>query len=210
MGPNGRGKSTLSYVLAGRDGYDATEGRYLSTARTCSTWLRKSAPAKASSWPSSIRLKSRCHKHELSSDGRECGPRASRRAQLDAMDFLKYIGKGGRAERSDDMLKRAVNTGFSGGEKKRMEILQMAMLEPKLAILDETDSGLDIDALKVVADGVNALRDRIAVTGHHPLSATAGIHRAGPCACARQGPDREIRRQGAGARAGKKRLCRIP
>ena len=79
---------------------------------------------------------------------------------FDAMDFVKYIrGKATDLNISDDMLKRAVNTGFSGGEKKRMEILQMAALEPKFAILDETDSGLDIDALKVVADGVNAMRD---------------------------------------------------
>ena len=101
-----------------------------------------------------------------------------------------------------EMLRRGVNVGFSGGEKKRNEILQMALLEPRLAVLDETDSGLDIDALKIVADGVNRLRSpERALRGDHALSAAARLHRARRRARAVEGPHREDRRQGAGARA---------
>jgi Fe-S cluster assembly ATP-binding protein len=160
MGPNGSGKSTLSYVLSGRDGYDVTEGEVIYDGRDLlameaderareGVFLAFQYPVEIPGVAGLTFLKTaanavRSHRGE---------------SELDAMDFLKFVR--GRAEAldiSDDMLKRAVNEGFSGGEKKRMEILQMAVLEPKLAILDETDSGLDIDALKVVADGVNALR----------------------------------------------------
>ena len=160
MGPNGSGKSTLSYVLSGRDGYDVTEGEVIYDGRDL---LAMEADERAREgvflafqYPDEIPgvagltfLKTaanalRSHRGE---------------SELDAMDFLKFVrGKAEALDISDEMLKRAVNEGFSGGEKKRMEILQMAVLEPKLAILDETDSGLDIDALKVVSDGVNALR----------------------------------------------------
>ena len=102
------------------------------------------------------------------------------------MQFLKLARERMKAlSMPDDMLKRGVNVGFSGGEKKRNEMLQMALLQPKLAILDETDSGLDIDALKIVADGVNAhARAGLLRAGDHPLPAPAGLHRAGPRACA--------------------------
>ena len=132
-------------------------------------------------------------------------------AEFSTPDFIKRVREtAGKLGISQDMLRRAVNVGFSGGEKKRNEILQMAMLEPRLAVLDETDSGLDIDALKIVAEGVNraalagALDDR-----HHALSAAARLHRAGRRACAGQGPRREDRRQGTGARARSQGLCAI-
>ena len=108
------------------------------------------------------------------------------------MSFMKLVREKLKVLHLDEgLLKRAVNEGFSGGEKKRNEIFQMAMLEPTLAILDETDSGLDIDALKVVADGVNSLRsaDRAMLRGH-PLPAPARLHRAGPRARAVRRPDR--------------------
>ncbi len=160
MGPNGSGKSTLSYVLAGRDGYEITEGEVIyngldllamaadERARE-GVFLAFQYPVEIPGVAGLTFLKTaanalRTHRGE---------------SELDAMDFLKFVrGKADSLDINDEMLKRAVNEGFSGGEKKRMEILQMAVLEPRLAILDETDSGLDIDALKVVSDGVNALR----------------------------------------------------
>jgi len=160
MGPNGSGKSTLSYVLSGRDGYQVTEGEVIYDGRDLlamaaderareGVFLAFQYPVEIPGVAGLTFLKTaanalRRHRGE---------------SELDAMDFLKFVrGKAVALDISDDMLKRAVNEGFSGGEKKRMEILQMAVLEPRLAILDETDSGLDIDALKVVSDGVNALR----------------------------------------------------
>ena len=112
--------------------------------------------------------------------------RAHGEAELDAVQFLKLArAETKRLAMPDDMLKRNVNVGFSGGEKKRNEVLQMAILRPKLAILDETDSGLDIDALKIVADGVNALRGPgLLRAGHHPSPAPARPYRAGSRACA--------------------------
>jgi Fe-S cluster assembly ATP-binding protein len=160
MGPNGSGKSTLSYVLSGRDGYEVTEGEVLYDGQDLlamntderareGVFLAFQYPVEIPGVAGLTFLKTaanalRSHRGE---------------SELDAMDFLKFVrDKAEALDISDDMLKRAVNEGFSGGEKKRMEILQMAILEPRLAILDETDSGLDIDALKVVSDGVNALR----------------------------------------------------
>ena len=160
MGPNGSGKSTLSYVLAGREGYRVTKGtiRYLGKDVLAMAPEERAAEGLflAFQYPVEIPgvsgmtfLKSalnalRAHRGE--------GP-------LDAMEFLKLVrAKTKMLDITDDMLKRAVNVGFSGGEKKRNEVLQMAVLQPRLAVLDETDSGLDIDALRIVADGVNALR----------------------------------------------------
>ena len=123
--------------------------------------------------------------------------------ELDAMEFMTLVQEKAKLLEIDkSMLNRAVNEGFSGGEKKRNEIFQMAVLEPKLAILDETDSGLDIDALKLVADGVNAMRspDR-AIHRRDPLPAAAELHRAGLRARAERTADREVGRQGAGAGA---------
>ena len=160
MGPNGSGKSTLSYVLAGRAGYEITEGEVLYKGRSLQglspeeraaegLFLAFQYPVEIPGVPNSTFLKEalnalRIHRGE---------------APLDAMAFIKAVREKVKAlGMSDEMLKRAVNVGFSGGEKKRNEILQMAVLEPSLAVLDETDSGLDIDALKIVADGVNSLR----------------------------------------------------
>ena len=160
MGPNGSGKSTLSYALAGRDGYEVTQGeiRYegsdlLAMApderARAGVFLGFQYPVEIPGVAGMTFLKTALNairKHQGA-------------PELDAMQFLKFVREKAKALNvSDEMLKRAVNAGFSGGEKKRNEILQMAVLEPKLAILDETDSGLDIDALKIVADGVNAMR----------------------------------------------------
>lgn len=161
MGPNGSGKSTLSYVLAGRDGYDVTDGEVLFRGENL---LEMSPEERAAAgvflalqYPVEIPGVTNMSflKHALN------GIRTQRgEEELDAAAFLKVIrAKTTELGISDDMLKRSVNVGFSGGEKKRNEILQMSVLEPAFAVLDETDSGLDIDALKVVADGVNALRD---------------------------------------------------
>ena len=160
MGPNGSGKSTLSYVLSGREGYEVTGGEVLYQgvdllqmapeirARE-GVFLAFQYPVEIPGVATTTFLKAalnavRKHRGE---------------SELDAMQFVKLAReKATSLNIGDDMLKRAINTGFSGGEKKRAEVLQMALLEPRLAILDETDSGLDIDALKVVAGGVNALR----------------------------------------------------
>ena len=160
MGPNGSGKSTLASVLAGRDGYDVTGGEVLlqdddlldlapeERARE-GVFLAFQYPVEIPGVNSAYFLRSAVNeirKHR----GEE---------ELDAMNFLKAVkAKMKELGLSEDFLKRPVNAGFSGGEKKRNEILQMAMLNPKLAVLDETDSGLDIDALRIVADGVNRLK----------------------------------------------------
>jgi len=160
MGPNGSGKSTLASVLAGRDGYDVTSGEVLlqndnlldlapeERARE-GVFLAFQYPVEIPGVNSAYFLRSAVNeirKHR----GEE---------ELDAMHFLKAVKtKMKELGLSEDFLKRPVNTGFSGGEKKRNEILQMAMLNPRLAVLDETDSGLDIDALRIVADGVNRLK----------------------------------------------------
>jgi len=160
MGPNGSGKSTLAYALAGRDGYEVTAG----TVRYRGVDLLAMAPeARAAEgvflafqYPVEIPGVSNMTflKTALNAVRKHHGE-----PELDAMDFLKLVrAKTKTLGMSDEMLKRAVNVGFSGGEKKRNEALQMAVLEPSLAVLDETDSGLDIDALRIVADGVNALR----------------------------------------------------
>ncbi|WP_206929903.1 Fe-S cluster assembly ATPase SufC [Roseococcus thiosulfatophilus] len=160
MGPNGSGKSTLSYVLSGREGYEITGG----TATFNGIDLLAMEPEERAAAGVFLAFQ---YPVELPGVGNanflRTALNAIRRArgevEVDAMQFLKLSRAKIKAlQMSEDMLKRNVNVGFSGGEKKRNEVLQMAMLEPKLAILDETDSGLDIDALKVVADGVNAMR----------------------------------------------------
>jgi Fe-S cluster assembly ATP-binding protein len=160
MGPNGSGKSTLAYVLSGREGYEPAAG----TATFEGHDLLGMEPEERAAAGLFLAFQ---YPVELPGVGNanflRIALNAQRRArgepELDAVQFLKLA----RAElkklsMSDDMLRRNVNVGFSGGEKKRNEVLQMAILRPKLAILDETDSGLDIDALKIVANGVNALR----------------------------------------------------
>jgi Fe-S cluster assembly ATP-binding protein len=160
MGPNGSGKSTLAYVLAGREGYEVTDGAILYEGRN----LLDLAPEARAREGIFLAFQ---YPVEIPGVGSNSFLKAAVNAvrkhrglpEYDAMEFLKLI----REKRDligvgEDMLKRSVNVGFSGGEKKRAEVLQMTLLEPRLAILDETDSGLDIDALKVVAKGINALR----------------------------------------------------
>jgi Fe-S cluster assembly ATP-binding protein len=160
MGPNGSGKSTLSYVLSGREGYEVTGG----TATFDGHDLLEMEPEERAAIGLFLAFQ---YPVELpgvnNANFLRTALNAIRRArgedELDAVQFLKLSRAAiKRLSMADDMLKRNVNVGFSGGEKKRNEVLQMAVLRPKLAILDETDSGLDIDALKIVADGVNALR----------------------------------------------------
>jgi Fe-S cluster assembly ATP-binding protein len=160
MGPNGSGKSTLSYVLAGREGYEVTKGEVLYKGKNLIELTPEQRAAEgvflAFQYPVEIPGVSNTTflKHALNAVRQHRGE-----SELDAMQFLKLLRETmKRLGMSEDMLKRNVNVGFSGGEKKRNEILQMAVLKPTFAVLDETDSGLDIDALKVVADGVNALR----------------------------------------------------
>jgi Fe-S cluster assembly ATP-binding protein len=161
MGPNGSGKSTLSYVIAGREGYDVTGGQVLFDGKDilemaaderarAGLFLAFQYPVEIPGVTNTTFLKTALNSVR---NGRGEG-------ELDAMQFLKYVREKAKPLGiGDDMLKRAVNVGFSGGEKKRNEVLQMAVLEPVMAVLDETDSGLDIDALKIVAEGVNALRN---------------------------------------------------
>jgi Fe-S cluster assembly ATP-binding protein len=160
MGPNGSGKSTLSYVLAGRAGYEITSGNIAYRGEDLSTLAPEDRAAKgvflAMQYPVEIPGVTTLTflKTALNAQRRARGEK-----ELDAMNVLKRVrAKAAELKISEEMLKRALNVGFSGGEKKRLEILQMALFEPKLAILDETDSGLDIDALRLVAEGVNALR----------------------------------------------------
>jgi Fe-S cluster assembly ATP-binding protein len=160
MGPNGSGKSTLAAILAGREGYDITSGQVLYNGQDLlemdpeerareGLFLAFQYPVEIPGVNSTYFLKAalneiRKHKGE---------------SELDAMEFLDLVkGKIKLLELKEDLLSRSVNEGFSGGEKKRNEIFQMAVLEPRLAVLDETDSGLDIDALKIVSHGVNKLR----------------------------------------------------
>lgn len=159
MGPNGSGKSTLAAVLAGREDYEVTEGEVLLTGKICSKWTQKSVHGKVSSSHFSIRSKSQASLPRRSSKLRSTSSASISQEPLDAMEFMNLMRERAALVKIDPtFFSRSVNEGFSGGEKKRNEIFQLAMLEPRLAILDETDSGLDIDALKIVADGVNALR----------------------------------------------------
>jgi Fe-S cluster assembly ATP-binding protein len=160
MGPNGSGKSTFAHVLSGRDGYEVTGGSALLEGEDLlalepeerahrGLFLAFQYPVELPGVNNTYFLKS-----ALNSIRRARGEQ-----ELDAVSFLRLMREKLKVLHLDDsLLKRAVNAGFSGGEKKRNEIFQLALLEPKLAILDETDSGLDIDALRIVADGVNALR----------------------------------------------------
>ena len=160
MGPNGAGKSTLSYTIAGRQGYEVTGGSIaldgvdlLALApderAAKGVFLSFQYPLEIPGVPALTFVRT-----ALNAQRKACG-----QAEIAAPEFLKRVREqAGRLKMDFDMLRRGLNVGFSGGEKKRMEILQMALLEPRLLILDETDSGLDIDALRIVAEGVNALR----------------------------------------------------
>lgn len=160
MGPNGSGKSTLSYVLSGRDGYQVTEGDATlegvslldmepEQRASAGLFLAFQYPVEIPGVGNMIFLRTAVNAQR----------KARGEAELTAGEFLKVVrAKAADLQISPDMLKRPVNVGFSGGEKKRNEILQMAMLEPRMCIMDETDSGLDVDAMRLVSDGVNALR----------------------------------------------------
>jgi Fe-S cluster assembly ATP-binding protein len=162
MGPNGSGKSTLAAVLAGRDGYDITGGEVLFDGKDLldldpeerardGVFLAFQYPVEIPGVNSTYFLKAALNEIR----------KAKGEPELDAIEFLGLVkDKIKLLELNEDLLRRSVNEGFSGGEKKRNEIFQMAVLEPRLAILDETDSGLDIDALKVVSNGVNKLKTR--------------------------------------------------
>src|SRR5712672_1076485 len=160
MGPNGSGKSTLAHVLAGKPGYEVTEGRVLLDGEDLLAIEPDERAAKgvflAFQYPVEIPGVATMTflRTALNAQRKKRGE-----AELTTPEFMKRVREqAGKLSIAMEMLRRGVNVGFSGGEKKRNEILQMALLEPKLAVLDETDSGLDIDALKVVADGVNRLR----------------------------------------------------
>ncbi len=160
MGPNGSGKSTLSYVLAGRDGYDITSGSIIYKGEDLTVMPPEARAARgvflALQYPVEIPGVTTINFLKAALNAQR---RARSESEFDAMTVLRLVRDKARSlDISEDMLRRALNVGFSGGEKKRLEVLQMALFEPKLAILDETDSGLDIDALKLVAEGVNKLR----------------------------------------------------
>ena len=160
MGPNGSGKSTMSYVLTGRDGYEVTGGDVLMNGES----ILEMDPDERARAGMFLAFQ---YPVELPGVGGMSFLRAAVNArrieagldEVDQLEFVKMVrAKAKLLGINDEMLKRAVNVGFSGGEKKRYEILQMALLEPSLAVLDETDSGLDVDALKIVSEGVNMLR----------------------------------------------------
>nr|WP_239029581.1 Fe-S cluster assembly ATPase SufC [Novacetimonas pomaceti] len=175
MGPNGSGKSTLSYVLAGRDDYEVTGG---SASFKGQDLLALEPEERAAlglflAFQSPVELPGVNNANFLRT-AVNAVRRARGQEELDAVGFLKAVRKETKhLSMSDDMLKRNVNVGFSGGEKKRNEVLQMRMLQPSFAILDETDSGLDIDALRIVAEGVNSLRSpdfsALVITHHQRL-----------------------------------------
>ena len=161
LGPNGAGKSTLGYVLAGRDGYEVTQGSIVYDGRNLLELEPEERAAAgvflAFQYPVEIPGVNNTYFLRTALNAQR---KARGEAELDSMQFLKLVReKLAVLHLKDELLHRAVNEGFSGGEKKRNEIFQLALLEPKLAILDETDSGLDIDALKMVAEGVDAMRD---------------------------------------------------
>jgi len=171
MGPNGSGKSTLSYILAGRDDYEVTEGDILYNGES----ILEMDPAEraaaglflAFQYPMEIPGVATMQFLKVAMNEQR---KARGEAELTTPEFIRLVKEAaGTLDISMEMLKRPLNVGFSGGEKKRAEILQMKLLEPKLCVLDETDSGLDIDALKIVADGVNSLRspDRATVVITH-------------------------------------------
>lgn len=160
MGPNGSGKSTLSYILAGRNDYEVTDGEIIYNGQS----ILEMDPAEraalgiflAFQYPMEIPGVATMEFLKVAMNSQR---KLRGEEELKIPEFLKLVKKGAAELEMDlDMLKRPLNVGFSGGEKKRAEILQMMLLEPKLCVLDETDSGLDIDALKIVANGVNALR----------------------------------------------------
>ena len=181
MGPNGSGKSTLARALSGHPEYEVTGGEILYEGKDLLEMdpdeRAREGVFMAFQYPVEIAGVNNAYflKAALNAKRKHHG-----QPELDAMEFMQLVKEKSKLLDIDkSMLQRAVNEGFSGGEKKRNEIFQMALLEPKLAILDETDSGLDIDALKLVANGVNAMRSPgPRVHRRHPLPAAAQLHRA--------------------------------
>ena len=204
MGPNGSGKSTLAYVLAGKPAYEVQSGEILldgedllelePTERALrGLFLAFQYPTEIPGVAAMTFLKAALNAQR----------RARGESDLTTPDFMRRVRDAAKALKIDqEMLRRPLNVGFSGGEKKRFEVLQMALLAPRVGVLDETDSGLDIDALRVVAEGVNALRDPkrafVVITHYQRL---LGSHQAGCRACDGQGPDCRYRRPGTRARA---------
>ncbi|HUF87827.1 MAG TPA: Fe-S cluster assembly ATPase SufC [Thermohalobaculum sp.] len=161
MGPNGSGKSTLAYVLAGREGYVVTEGsvRYDGEDVLAMEPEERAAHGLFLAFQYPVEIPGVGNMTFLRT-ALNAQRKARGEAEISSPDFLKLVrAKAKMLKIDNDMLKRSINVGFSGGEKKRNEILQMAVLEPRMCVLDETDSGLDVDAMRLVADGVNALRD---------------------------------------------------
>ncbi|MCG8486938.1 MAG: Fe-S cluster assembly ATPase SufC [Chromatiales bacterium] len=162
MGPNGSGKSTLAHILAGRDGYTVSSGevRYLGEDLLQLEVEERAQKGLFLAMQYPVELPG-VNNMSFLREAMNAMRKARGEPEIDTLSFMKQVKEKARQVKLDEkLLKRSVNAGFSGGEKKRNEILQMAMLEPKLAILDETDSGLDIDALRTVADGVNRLRSK--------------------------------------------------
>ncbi|PVV08156.1 MAG: Fe-S cluster assembly ATPase SufC [gamma proteobacterium symbiont of Ctena orbiculata] len=162
MGPNGSGKSTLAHILAGRSGYEVSEGsvEYLGENLLDLEVEERAHRGLFLAMQYPVELPG-VNNMTFLRESMNAIRKARGEQEIDAVSFMKLVrAKAKQVKLDEKLLKRAVNTGFSGGEKKRNEILQMAMLEPRLAILDETDSGLDIDALRIVADGVNRLRSK--------------------------------------------------
>ena len=162
MGPNGSGKSTLAHILAGRDGYTVSSGevRYLGEDLLQLEVEERAQKGLFLAMQYPVELPG-VNNMSFLREAMNAMRKARAEPEIDTLSFMKQVKEKARQVKLDEkLLKRSVNAGFSGGEKKRNEILQMAMLEPKLAILDETDSGLDIDALRTVADGVNRLRSK--------------------------------------------------
>ena len=212
MGPNGSGKSTLAYVIAGKPDYEVTSGEIFLDGDNLlelepneralkGVFLAFQYPTEIPGVGAMTFLKAALNAQR----------RARGESDLTTPDFMRRVREAAQALKIDqEMLRRPLNVGFSGGEKKRFEVLQMALLAPRVGVLDETDSGLDIDALRIVAEGVNALRDPTPrLSRHHALSAAARLHQAGCRACDGQGPDRRDRRPGTRARARTQRLSRL-
>ena len=210
MGPNGSGKSTLSYVIAGKDDYEVLDGEVLLDGENM---LEMGPDERAARGPVPrlpVSAGNSRRRHDDVPQGRaQRAAQGARRGRADDARFHQARQRAAaKLEMPKDMLKRALNVGFSGGEKKRMEILQMALLEPRFGILDETDSGLDIDALRDRRRGVNALRSPersfLIITHYQRL-----LNHIVPDTRARdvRRPHREVGRQGTGARARGQRLC---
>ena len=211
MGPNGSGKSTLGYVLAGREDYEVTGGsvRFEDQDMLAMTPEARAAAGLFLAFQAPVELPGVNNANFLRT-ALNAIRRAHGEVELDAVQFLKFArAEMKRLSMDADMLKRNVNVGFSGGEKKRNEVLQMALLRPRFAVLDETDSGLDIDALRIVADGVNSLRgpnfSALVITHHQRLLDHLVPHRVHVLANGRilrsGGPElaKELEKNGYGA-----------